>query len=82
MSSEGQSVSTVQTNNMAHEQVFSGGALAGHQVTQTCESQDTLHLSDGLPVLKQCSLSWYTIQDTVLKQPVYHMAVALYPKCL
>lgn len=67
---------------MAREQGFSGGALAGHQVTRKCEHQDTLHLSGGLPVLKQCSKSWYTIQDTVLKQPGYHMAVALYPVCL
>jgi hypothetical protein len=55
MSSYGQSVSTVQTNNMAHEQGFTGAALAGHQVTRKCESQETLHLFDGLPVLKQCS---------------------------
>ena len=55
MSSEGQSVSTVQTNNMAREQGFSGGALAGHQATRKCVSQDTLHLFDDLPVLKQCS---------------------------
>lgn len=55
MSSEGQCVCTVQTKNMTREQGFSGGELAGHQVTRKCVSQNTLHLSDGLPVLKQCS---------------------------
>jgi hypothetical protein len=40
---------------MAHEHGFSGGVFAGHQVTRKYESQDTLHLFDGLPVLKQCS---------------------------